>query len=491
MNAPERRRPGAAVPITLVPVAPLDLGLLASVLDDDQAAQLMRAAERTRELLSGRVVWNINSTAHGGGVAEMLHSLLAYTLGAGVDTRWIVIGGEPDFFRVTKRLHNRLHGTAGDGGPLGELERAIYAAATAAAAEQVVPLLRPGDIVLLHDPQTAGLVEPVLAAGAIAVWRSHIGIDTPDELARSAAAFLLPSVSRAAAYVFSREAFVWPELEKTRVNVIAPSIDPLATKNQELAPAAVRAILAATALVPGNPPGAPVFHRDDGSPGRVARRAEMIEAAAVPEGASVVAQVSRWDRLKDPLGVIESFVSHISRDPGVHLVLAGPDPAGVADDPEASDVVAACSGRWQSLSPDLRERIHLALLPMADAEENAAVVNALQRWSTVVVQKSLAEGFGLTVAEAMWKSRPVVASRVGGIQDQIVDDDSGLLVDPTDLTAFAEAVSGLLADPARAELMGARAKERVRESFLGARHLEQYADLFERLIRSAAGPTRS
>jgi trehalose synthase len=490
MSPLQRQRRGAAAPIQQVPVPPLDLGRLAAVLYDDQAAQLRTAAARAREVLSGRVVWNVNSTAHGGGVAEMLRSLLAYTRGAGVDTRWIVIGGEADFFRVTKRLHNRLHGTAGDGGPLGEAERAIYESATAAAADQIVPLMRPGDVALLHDPQTAGLVEPLRAAGAIVVWRSHIGVDDQNELAHSAAAFLIPSVRPASAYVFSREAFVWPQLERARVNVIAPSIDPLATKNEELEPAAVRAILAAARLVPGNAPGQPIFRRSDGSPGRVERAADLIEAVAVAEDAPLVAQVSRWDRLKDPLGVIESFVSHISHDSGAHLVLAGPDPAGVADDPESSDVVEACAGRWKSLAPEVRDRIHLALLPMADAEENAAIVNALQRWSTVVVQKSLAEGFGLTVSEAMWKSRPVVASGVGGIQDQIVDGDSGLLVDPTDLAAFAQAVAGLLAEPARAELMGVRAKERVRELFLGARHLEQYADLFERLTRSAGDATR-
>jgi trehalose synthase len=490
MSASRQRR-GAAAPIQEVPVPPLDLERLAAVLHDDQAAQLATAAARGREALKGRVVWNVNSTAHGGGVAEMLRSLLAYTRGAGVDTRWVVIGGEADFFRVTKRLHNRLHGAAGDGGPLGDSERAIYESAAAAAAEQVMRLVKPGDVALLHDPQTAGLVEPLRAAGAITVWRSHIGVDGQNELARSAAAFLLPYVSPAAGYVFSREAFVWPELEQARVTVIAPSIDPLATKNEELDPAAVRAIVAAARLVPGDAPGQPTFRRSDGSTGHVDRSADLIEAVPVPEDAPLVTQVSRWDRLKDPMGVIESFVSRVSRDSGVHLVLAGPDPAGVADDPEAADVVEACRGRWESLAPEVRVRIHLALLPMADAEENAAIVNALQRWSTIVVQKSLAEGFGLTVSEAMWKSRPVVASRVGGIQDQIVDGDSGLLVDPTDLDAFADAVSGLLADPARATLIGARAKERVRERFLGSRHLEQYVDLFERLMRPVSDVTQS
>lgn len=491
MSAPKRQRRGPAVPIQQVRVPPHDLDRLAAVLHDDQAAQLAAAAARGREMLSGRVVWNVNSTAQGGGVAEMLRSLLAYTRGAGVDTRWVVIGGEADFFRVTKRLHNRLHGAAGDGGPLGNTEREIYESAAAAAAEQLVALVKPGDLAVLHDPQTAGLVEPLRAAGAITVWRSHIGVDVQNELARSAAAFLMPYVRPAAGYVFSREAFAWPELEKARVTVIAPSIDPLATKNEALEPAAVRAIVAAARVVPGDAPGQPIFCRSDGSTGRVDQAANIIEVAPVPGDAPLITQVSRWDRLKDPMGVIESFVSRVPSDAGAHLMLAGPDPAGVADDPEAAEVVAACTGRWKSLAPEMRKRIHLALLPMDDAEENAAIVNALQRWSTIVVQKSLAEGFGLTVSEAMWKSRPVVASRVGGIQDQIVDGDSGLLVDPTDLGAFAEAVSGLLADPARATLIGARAKERVRERFLGSRHLEQYVDLFERLLRPVSDVTQS
>jgi trehalose synthase len=118
---------------------------------------------------------------------------------------------------------------------------------------------------------------------------------------------------------------------------------------------------------------------------------------------------------------------------GAHLVLAGPEPSGVTDDPEGADVLRSCVARWESLAPEARKHVHLALLPMTDAEENGAVVNALQRWSSVVVQKSIAEGFGLTVAEAMWKARPVVASRVGGIQGQIVDGDSGVLVEPRDL----------------------------------------------------------
>jgi trehalose synthase len=197
----------------------------------------------------------------------------------------------------------------------------------------------------------------------------------------------------------------------------------------------------------------------------------------------VITQVSRWDNLKDPLGVLQSFADHVaSAGPG-HLVLAGPSTASVSDDPEGAAVWKSVQETWHELPREIRERVHLASLPMDDGEENAAIVNALQRHSSVVVQKSVAEGFGLTVAEAMWKSRPVVASRVGGIQDQIVDGESGVLIsDPHDLRAFGEAVAGLIDDPARARQIGEAARERVVDQFLGPAHLRQYMRLFAQLI---------
>jgi trehalose synthase len=154
----------------------------------------------------------------------------------------------------------------------------------------------------------------------------------------------------------------------------------------------------------------------------------------------------------------------------------------VTDDPEGAAVLAEIVAQADRLSADVRARVHLLSLPMDDLQENAIIVNALQRRADVVAQKSLAEGFGLTVAEAMWKARPVVASAVGGVQDQIVDGESGVLVEPDDLDGFAMAVTGLLGDPARAEWMGYNARERVRGAFLGARHLEQYVDLFEEVV---------
>ncbi|MFL5887370.1 MAG: glycosyltransferase, partial [Thermoleophilaceae bacterium] len=422
-------RPGRPlIPIEHVDIAPMSLDRFADVITADQQRYLGEQEAKAKQLLAGRVVWNVNSTARGGGVAEMLHSLIAYARATGVDARWVVIGGEPDFFRVTKRIHNNLHGHVGDGGPLGEHEREIYEAATHGACDQLAELVRPGDVVLLHDPQTAGMVPHLAELDIQVVWRAHIGLDTPNEVARRAWEFLRPYVEPAAAYVFSRQAFAWEGLDPDRIAIIHPSIDPFSPKNQQLPAEDVKAILHTAGLLTEGGDGSPAFMRVDGTRGRVDRRARTYEEQVVPDSVPVVTQVSRWDRLKDPFGVMEGFVRHVVGETDAHLVLAGPDTEAVADDPEGAHIVRECVERWESFAPEVRPRVHLALLPMADAEENAAIVNALQRWSMIVVQKSLAEGFGLTVAEAMWKARPVVASRVGGIQDQIVDGETGLLV---------------------------------------------------------------
>jgi trehalose synthase len=181
--------------------------------------------------------------------------------------------------------------------------------------------------------------------------------------------------------------------------------------------------------------------------------------------------------------VLLGFVEHARADEEPHLLLAGPDVTAVADDPEGAEVFAEVEAVWCQLPRAARRRVHLALLPMEDPDENAIIVNALQRRADVVVQKSLAEGFGLTVAEAMWKGRPVVASAVGGIQDQIEDGSTGYLVDAQDLAAFGARVGELLADPHAAERIGAAAQARVRDHFLGPRHLTQYVELLARVLR--------
>ncbi len=468
-------------PLTHVPVAPMPPERFRELLGE-RYQEVAEGIRRAQDVFGGRAVWHVNSTAKGGGVAELLRSLLAYARGAGVDARWVVIEGDPDFFRITKRIHNHLHGAPGDGGKLGEAEREAYEAALSANAEELANAVVPADVVFLHDPQTAGLVPAMRAAGARVVWRCHVGLDLPNELARGAWAFLRPYVEGAEAYVFSRQEFAWEGLDPERVWVVPPSIDAFSPKNQDLDGQAVGAILQAAGLLVTDGALAPTYVRQDGTPGRVDRRAEVDELRPLAVDTKLVSQISRWDRLKDPSGVLRAFAEHLE-DPEVHLLLAGPSVSAVADDPEGAEVLAEVRAQLGELAEGVRERVHLAQLPMEDAEENAVIVNALQRRSDVVVQKSLAEGFGLTVAEAMWKARPVVASRTGGIRDQVVNGESGVLVDdPTDLAAFADAVDGLLRDPIRAARLGEAARERIRERFLGTRHLIQYLNLLDNLV---------
>jgi trehalose synthase len=216
----------------------------------------------------------------------------------------------------------------------------------------------------------------------------------------------------------------------------------------------------------------------------VALKANIVrEGGPLAPDVPLVVQVSRWDRLKDMAGVLRAFVEgHVGAETGGHLLLAGPDVAGVSDDPEGKEVLAECTALWESLPSDARSTASLVSLPMTDLEQNAAIVNALQRHAAVVAQKSLREGFGLTVSEAMWKETPVVGSAVGGIQDQVRDGVDGLLIDdPHDLPAFGAAVGSLLVEPVRARTMGKAAHERVRDNFLADRDLGQWMELLAHL----------
>jgi trehalose synthase len=459
---------------------------LAPLIGPDRARRFEETAEAAREMLAGRRVLNVNSTASGGGVAEMLRTLLAYARGAGVDTQWVVIEGDPHFFTITKRIHNNLHGAPGDGGPLGDNERRHYDEILRANADELLALVRPRDVVLLHDPQTAGLAHALSRAGVIVVWRCHVGADTANENVERAWAFLRPYLDDADAYVFTRAIYTPNWADPRRVFVIPPSIDPFSAKNQPMSAEDVDAILHYVGLLAGERPGpAPVFSLEDGSTSRINRHVDVLQTGPPPPaGVPLVVQVSRWDPLKDMAGVMTAFAEHVDGSGPAHLLLAGPVVTGVADDPEGAATFEHCIEVWRRLPHAERSRIHLACLPMHDTDENAAIVNAIQRHATVVTQKSLAEGFGLTVAEAMWKAKPIAASAVGGIVEQIVSGEHGILIDdPRDPVEFGQAVRRLLDDPAYAELLGANARRRAVAEFLGDRHLAQYAELFAELDR--------
>jgi trehalose synthase len=459
----------------------------AEFLGRERIEALTERARTLRTRLGARAIWNINSTKAGGGVAEMLQSSLRYTRGLDIAARWFVLEGPPEFFRLTKRVHNALHGSLGDGSPLGHEQHALFERVSRDNSVTLDALIRPDDIVICHDPQTAGLVPHLAKLGARVIWRCHIGRERQDGEVDHGWEFLRPYLECARFAVFSRGAYAPPWMPAPRTIVLAPNIDPFSAKNQVLSETQVREILAHVGLIEGPPgPFTSVFTRDDGSIGRVDREAEVVRMGRAPSvNTPLVVQVSRWDLMKDPVGVLQGFVRSIDpQEPdGAQLVLAGPSIAAVADDPESAEVFAELETVWRALPPALRRTAHLALLPMQDSEENAAIVNALQRHAAVIVQKSLHEGFGLTVTEALWKHRPVVASAVGGISDQIRDGVDGLLVhDPTDLDEFARVLRRLLGDPALAERLGAAGYARVRDNYLTLSALEHWATLLEQLV---------
>jgi trehalose synthase len=450
-------------------------------------AALERTAAATRALFGTRAVWNINSTAAGGGVAEMLRSILRYSRGLGVHIRWLVVEGPPEFFRITKRIHNALHGTAGDGSPLGPEEANIYEQVLHQEAIALDAYVREDDIVILHDPQTAGLVPHLVARGVRVVWRCHIGHEHMGVELDRGWTFLRKYIEPAPLCVFSRGVYAPPWLPRKRTVVLAPTIDPFSAKNLPMNDAAARVLLSDVGIVDGErSPTPPIFVRDDGSIGRVDHKAEVIRLGRAPSwDTPLVVQVSRWDHMKDPRGVLQGFACHVASSARRHaeLVLAGPQMRSIADDPEGPQVFHEVELAWRALPESLRRTVHLAQLPMDDFEENAAIVNALQRHAAVIVQKSLVEGFGLTVTEAMWKTRPVVATAVGGIQDQIKDGYDGLILkDPTDLREFGALLRRVLEDDVLARRLGEAAHRRVLDWSLSITSLESWAALLRSLL---------
>ncbi|MGP0005471.1 MAG: glycosyltransferase [Acidimicrobiales bacterium] len=458
----------------------MPLARFAPLIGQERYAALAARAARAREDLANMTVWNVNSTAAGGGVAEMLRVLVGYCLDVGIDVRWHVISGDERFFATTKRIHNQLHGFPGDG-ELGRADADHYEKLTGEFGAELAGLVRPGDVVLLHDPQTAGMASRLATAGAHVVWRCHVGADHDNAWTQAAWGFLRPHLEHAQAFIFSRRSYAPDWLPPAAVVVIPPSIDPFSAKNEELSGDEVASILlAAGVLRQGSQPAA---LGGEGRGRTISHRATVVaEGGPIDASLPLVVQVSRWDRLKDMGGVMAGFVDGVvGTIDDAHLALVGPAVAAVSDDPEGAEVLAECVAAWAGLAPADRRRVSLITLPMDDLDENATMVNAIQRHATVVVQKSLAEGFGLTVAEAMWKARAVLASAIGGITDQIAPGTGILLDDPTDLAAFGGALSALLADPAEIARLGTAARSRVLADFVGDLHLAAYAHLMQDL----------
>src|SRR5215216_924870 len=352
-------------------IDPLPAERFARLLSTDAYARFDEAMRRGASALRGRTMWHVNATLKGGGVAEMLSALLPYLHGARIACRWVAVSGAEEFFALTKRLHNCLHGFNGDGGELGPAEARLYASTLQSNASALLAQVRAGDIVFVHDPQTAGLIPALKERGAVVIWHCHIGAEEPNASVRRAWAFLVDQVMPADRYIFSRADYLWEGMHPDRLRVIRPSIDPFSPKNQHLDPPTTETILKASGVIAGPPASAPTFTRTDGTTATVSRKVSIVDGGRmVPAGVPVVLQSARWDRLKDPAGVLEFFSDHLApAQPDVHLLLAGPSVEGVSDDPEGAEVLAECATVRNGFSAQVRERVHLLCSPMDDEEE--------------------------------------------------------------------------------------------------------------------------
>ncbi len=370
--------------------------------------ELRALADRVR----GRRMRHVNSTSVGGGVAEILTRMIPLLRDLGIDARWDVIKGDQAFYNVTKAFHNALHGKTE------EITEQMFEIFRATTEMNLRELDLDSDLIVIHDPQPAGLVERKKDIGRRWVWRCHIDVSTPQADVWN---FLRPWVEQYDAAVFSMPDFA-QQLPIPQYRV-APSIDPLADKNKPLDKAYILQVLEKYGIDPGKP---------------------------------MLVQISRFDRLKDPLGVIAAY-RLVKKRNRCQLVLAG---GGATDDPEGekvlSEVREAASG-----DPD----IHVLLLPpFSDLE-----INALVRASTVAIQKSTREGFGLTVSEAMWKKKPVIGGAVGGIKLQVIDGMTGFLVHSPE--GAATRIAQLLRDRKMRERMGENGYQHVRQNFLVTRQV--------------------
>jgi trehalose synthase len=459
---------------------------------DDYAgfAPLHRAVEELRaeasmltQRLRRRKVWLINSTARGGGVAEMLPTQVLLMRELGIDAHWAVMTTKNnEFFKLTKQLHNLIHG---EGDPrLASADKSLYDEVSRATARELGQHICRADIIVVHDPQPLGAAAVLKKnIGAPMVWRCHIGLDRHTPATRAAWNFLKPYADACDQAVFSAPEYI-PDFLSGRASIIHPALDPLSHKNRTLNPHKLVGVLCNAGLShchgPVLTPAFPTLAqrlRPDGTFG----------ADTEPNGIDllyrpIVTQISRWDRLKGFRPLLEGFLvlkkrlgdasSHFAprqrrRLHILRLVLAGPDPESIQDDPQAREVLEDLRQRYCRLTAKQQDDIVLLTLPMASRKHNALMVNALQRCSTIVAQNSIQEGFGLTATEAMWKAVPVMGTRACGLRQQIRDGVDGWLVrDPEDPEEIADALIQMLDNPRRQETWGRNAQLRVHQEFL-------------------------
>lgn len=378
--------------------------------------------------LQGAKIVHVNSTREGGGVAEILSKMVPLMTELGLDVEWTTIQGDGPFFQCTKMFHNKLQGEE-TADPTAALLKA-YEKTNTENAIRLKTLLESADFVFIHDPQPLALIQHIPNRKGKWIWRCHIDLSNPSQ---SVWNYLKPYAAQYDAAIFSLEDFV--QKLSCQTYIIPPSIDPFSEKNIELESDEIQ---------------------------------NVYQKFEIDQKRPSLLQVSRFDRFKDPIGVIRSYRLAKTMHPDLQLILAG---SGATDDPEGEAVLKKVQQEAAN-DPD----IHILLLPPTSHR----LINALQRGASIVLQKSLKEGFGLTVSEALWKSKPVIGGNCGGIRLQITDGQTGFLVDTPE--EAAQRIAMLLKEPQIGRELGSKGKQRVKELFLITRHLKDYLTVLRQAI---------
>lgn len=386
-------------------------------------AEIIDELRQMAMILKGKKIVHVNSTKYGGGVAEILETMTHLTSSLGIETHWEVINGTPDFFDCTKGFHNTLQGYKSM--PPSSRLLQVYEKVNEDNAEILKPILNAADFVFIHDPQPAALIKSFPNRKNKWIWRCHIDLSNPN---RQVWKFLRNYVAHFDASIFSLADFV--QQLPHPLYLIPPSIDPLSQKNVELPEEEIKSIYSRFGLDPERP---------------------------------ILLQVSRFDRFKDPLGVIKAYQMVKKFKQGVQLILAG---GGAPDDPEGEAILNEVRAAAETDSD-----IHILYLP----PDSHRTINALQRVADIVLQKSIKEGFGLTVTEALWKNKPVIGGNTGGIRLQVFDHHTGFLVNTPEGAAYR--IRYLLQNPKISEEIGHKGHQFVRDNFLITRHLRDYLTL--------------
>ena len=439
-------------------------------------------------------------------IEQMLPPIVRLLRDLGVRTQWVVIGSrEPGFIALTKRIHNLIHGSGDPGLTLSD--RALYEQVNRENAMALGELVSPGDVLVVHDPQPLPLAGMLRASvPLLAIWRCHIGLDVENAATRAAWEFLGPYLDAYDHAVFSAPEYI-PERLAGRATVIHPGIDPLSPKNRELGLRETVEVLCNGGLVPYP---SPTVHAPFPAQAQIVLPDGTLAGTSGRESIGlltrpIVTQISRWDRLKGFLPLMRAFTAlkqsvhaaesttdavHRQRLKLVRLVLVGPDPAGIADDPEANGMIDELRAEYAGMPGAIQNDIALLMLPMQSPEQNALMVNALQRASTIVVQNSLREGFGLTITEAMWKRIPVLSnSQACGPRQQVRDGLDGRLVrDPEDEEELQRVLNTMLADSEGRQRWGRSAQRHVHERFLVVAQLRSWAHLVGSLLSTPPDP---